>query len=62
MGKPILTLKSIVKRFGAFIALKGVDLEVGEGEFVTRSERMRKVDALADGRRFRGAGRRRRSP
>lgn len=35
MSKPVLTLRNIVKRFGAFTALKGVHLQVNEGEFVT---------------------------
>jgi ABC-type polar amino acid transport system ATPase subunit len=32
--KPIITMKGVVKRFGQFVALDGIDLEVGEGEIV----------------------------
>ncbi len=32
---PILRLDGIVKRFGAFTALHGIDLEISEGEFLT---------------------------
>jgi ABC-type polar amino acid transport system ATPase subunit len=32
--KPIITMKGVVKRFGEFVALDGIDLEVGEGEIV----------------------------
>ncbi|MDD9875218.1 MAG: ATP-binding cassette domain-containing protein, partial [Gammaproteobacteria bacterium] len=32
---PFLQLKSVVKRFGAFTALHGVNLEIKEGEFLT---------------------------
>jgi len=35
MSKPILRLDSVVKRFGKFTALKGIDLEIREGEFLT---------------------------
>jgi len=32
---PVLRLKNIVKRFGSFTALHGIDLEIDEGEFLT---------------------------
>ena len=32
---PILTLESVVKRFGTFTALHGIDLEIRDGEFLT---------------------------
>jgi len=32
IGEPIITLSGIVKRFGKFVALHGVDLEVRQGE------------------------------
>jgi polar amino acid transport system ATP-binding protein/general L-amino acid transport system ATP-binding protein len=32
--KPIITMKGVVKRFGNFVALNGIDLDVGEGEIV----------------------------
>jgi len=35
MSKPILRLDSVVKRFGGFSALKGIDLEIRDGEFLT---------------------------
>ncbi len=34
-SQPILRLKKVVKTFGAFTALHGVDLEIAEGEFFT---------------------------
>ncbi len=33
--KPILRLKNIVKKFGSFTAVDGVNLDIGEGEFFT---------------------------
>lgn len=33
--KPILRLENIVKRFGSFTALHGIDLDIEEGEFLT---------------------------
>lgn len=35
MSAPILRLDSVVKRFGNFIALDGIDLDIHEGEFLT---------------------------
>ena len=32
---PILRLEGVVKKFGGFTALHGVDLEIREGEFFT---------------------------
>ena len=32
---PILRLDGIVKRFGDFTALHGIDLDITEGEFLT---------------------------
>ena len=32
---PILTLEGVVKRFGSFTALHGIDLEIRDGEFLT---------------------------
>jgi spermidine/putrescine transport system ATP-binding protein len=34
-GKPSVTLQSVVKRFGDFTAVKGIDLEIAQGEFFT---------------------------
>ncbi|WP_227421502.1 ABC transporter ATP-binding protein [Pacificispira spongiicola] len=33
--KPVLRLKNIVKRFGEFVALHGIDLDIEDGEFLT---------------------------
>jgi len=35
VGHPILRLTKVVKRFGDFQALRGIDLDVAEGEFLT---------------------------
>ncbi len=35
MPAPILRLQGVTKRFGSFTALKGIDLEIEEGEFFT---------------------------
>jgi spermidine/putrescine transport system ATP-binding protein len=32
---PSVTLRSVVKRFGDFTAVRGIDLEIGQGEFFT---------------------------
>jgi spermidine/putrescine transport system ATP-binding protein len=32
---PSVTLRSVVKRFGSFTAVRGIDLEIGQGEFFT---------------------------
>lgn len=34
-NSPVLKLKSVVKRFGDFVALHGIDLDIEEGEFLT---------------------------
>ena len=34
MTRPIITMRGVVKRFGQFRALDGIDLEIGEGEIV----------------------------
>ena len=34
-GKPVLQLEGIAKRFGSFVALRDINLEITEGEFLT---------------------------
>ncbi len=34
MTRPIIAMRGVVKRFGAFRALDGIDLDIGEGEIV----------------------------
>ena len=35
MSNSIITLEGVVKRFGSNVVVKNLDLEVGEGEFLT---------------------------
>jgi spermidine/putrescine transport system ATP-binding protein len=34
-GNPSVRLEGVVKRFGDFVAVRGIDLDIGEGEFFT---------------------------
>ena len=58
-GKPSVSLKGVVKQFGDFTAVDGIDLDIGEGEFFTMlgPSRLRQDDDAADDRRLRGADR-----
>ena len=58
VSTPAVEVKSLTKSFGGRLALKGVDLVVGEGEFLTISVRQRnlrrEIESLREEFRDRG--------